>query len=921
MEFPSLTDYRTVFNALPGASALLLPNSPEYTIIASTEEFAAFGGTTREQMVGSSLFTHFPDNPDAPNVSDIIRESLVTCIRSGRKNELPLQRYDIANHDGSFSEKYWTVIHSPILDEKGEISFIIHTAIDLTDRMNSDLKDKKIKKLEPANKLFMQSSVAIHLFIGPDLIVELANDPTLKLWARDASIIGKPLREVLPELEKQHYIGIIDNVRLTGIPYHAHEERVDLIRNGKEESGYFNFVLQPYYEDAKSMPVGVLAMVNEVTDIIKNRKALAEKERSLELAAEIGDLGVFTIDLRSNTVSYSPQVMDWFSVTRLNLPLEELLQRVHPEDYEMVTSTLSRLTKGQRSWRHDIVFRVPHHDTGKMQYLRSIGQVQFEDDDPVTLSGIIQDITISKQSQEALQQSAQRLKSLIDSAPFPIGVYTGREMRIEMVNQAILDVWGRDASVVGRTYSEVLPELIGQGPFEQLDQVYSTGKAFHAINTRVDIEKDGLLSPYYFNYSFTPLFDSLGKVYGVMNTAAEVTDLVVAKQKLEQSERNFRNIILQAPVAMCLLRGPEHRVEISNEFMLKIWGKDIDVVGKPIFEILPDAKGQGLENMLEQVFTTGKAVAMNELPVRLNRFGKDEIVYQNFLYEPYRDGDGGIIGIIATSLDVTQQVIARHKIEDVVKERTRELELANERLKRSNAELEQFAYIASHDLQEPLRKINLFTEGLQETLGDENPKARYHMERIVNSVGRMMNLIRDILEYSQLSRQNEVFVETNLEEEVFADAIADFDVVCEEKNATITCDSLPVIEANPLQMVQLFANLISNSLKYSRADVAPKIHVTGEKISAAEVEKLGLNSRNTYHKIIFRDNGIGFNQEYADKIFNIFQRLHAKNQYGGTGIGLAMCKKIVENHHGYISASAIEGEGAEFTVILPEHQN
>lgn len=903
---------------MPGASGLILPNAPEFTIVASTVEFAAFAGAEMEDFIGGSLFKYFPDNPEAPVVSSDIRASLAKCMATKQKNELAAQRYDIADNAGIFREMYWTVIHTPILDEDQNIVFIIHTAVDNTDRILGAQKDERIKSLEPAHNLFMQSTVAIHIFKGFDMIIEMANKPTLELWQSDASVIGKPLLEVLPELASQKYPEIIRNVLATGQEYVAHEAPVLLHRNGKEEKGYFNFILQPYFEPGASKPSAVIAMVNEVTDIFNDRKALDEKQRSLDLAVEIGDLGVFNIDLRHNTVSYSPQIMEWFGVTQLHLPIAGLLQKVHPDDYDIVNDTLARLAKGHRSWKHDIVFRVPNPKTGKMQHLRSIGQVQVEGGIPVTLSGIIQDITNVIHSKEEIEQSEQRLRSLIESAPFPIGVYVGREMKIVMANQSIVDVWGKGSDIVGRTYREVLPELEGSGIFEKLDQVYTTGEAYHAHNQQVDLFVNGKLQPYFFNYSFTPLFDASGNVYGVMNTAADVTDLNLAKTKIEESERNFRSMILQAPVAICILRGNNHRFSTVNHMMEVLIGRPAtEVEGRPLFEAMPELSNEGLQPILREVIEKGVSYISDEQEFRLLRNGEFDTAYIRYIYEPMTDTSGHVGGVMVVATDVTQQVLARRKIEDIVASRTRELAEANLRLQRSNAELEQFAYIASHDLQEPLRKISLFTQMLEISLGTVNDRARYQMERINNSVSRMTNLIRDILGYSQLSRKNDVFAIIDLGK-VLAEAVADFDLILQEKGGSISHSNLPEIEAIPLQMVQLFNNLVSNSLKYSRPGVPPRISISGSKLTSAEIAAHGLSkSGGGYCKLSFRDNGIGFAQEYADKIFHIFQRLHGKMQYEGTGIGLAMCRKIAENHKGLIYAVGHEGEGAEFVVVLP----
>jgi light-regulated signal transduction histidine kinase (bacteriophytochrome) len=220
-------------------------------------------------------------------------------------------------------------------------------------------------------------------------------------------------------------------------------------------------------------------------------------------------------------------------------------------------------------------------------------------------------------------------------------------------------------------------------------------------------------------------------------------------------------------------------------------------------------------------------------------------------------------------------------------------------------------------LQEPVRKISTFIKMLENTLGNSiDERSKFYIQRIENSTQRMTSLIRDILGYSQLSKDSEVFSKTNLND-IFHGVLSDFELIIEQKNVMLTIDDMPVIEAIPLQMTQLFGNLISNSIKYSREEVAPVITVSVSLATPDELNKYHLSSASDYYKINFKDNGIGFKQDYAHQIFNIFQRLHSKNEYWGTGIGLAMCKKIVHNHNGDIFAFSNEGEGAHFVVYLP----
>lgn len=263
---------------------------------------------------------------------------------------------------------------------------------------------------------------------------------------------------------------------------------------------------------------------------------------------------------------------------------------------------------------------------------------------------------------EDLAESEYKTRSIIANAPFPIGVYTGREMRIVEANQAIMDVWGKGNNILGKRYADVLPELKGQKIFDKLDDVFTTGVPYHARHQRVDLMVSGQIKTFYFNYSFTPLKDRSGNVYGVINTAADVTDVILAKQQVEQSEKTLYSMIRQAPVAMCIMMGPDQVVKVANKRMFELWGKpEAEILHKPIFEGLPEAKGQGLEQWIDHVYRTGKSYQAFEQPVKLLRNGKLETVYQNFVYEPYRDSNGEIIGVIAIANDVTAQVKAKEQ--------------------------------------------------------------------------------------------------------------------------------------------------------------------------------------------------------------------------------------------------------------------
>ncbi len=274
---------------------------------------------------------------------------------------------------------------------------------------------------------------------------------------------------------------------------------------------------------------------------------------------------------------------------------------------------------------------------------------------------------------------------------------------------------------------------------------------------------------------------------------------------------------------------------------------------------------------------------------------------------PNKSGDEILIG---TTSDVTDEVLV-----------SLSLEQQNLELEASNKELLAFNYVASHDLQEPLRKIQTFVSRLSDKEYDNlSENGKEFMGRINNSVERMRILIDDLLQYSRTTKLEKVFEETDLNQ-LLENAKSDSQQTIDEKKAIIQNEKLPKIMVIPFQIQQLFANLIGNSLKYSKENVAPKIKISCKRVIAAEEEAIPKNTKEKFYKITFKDNGIGFEQEYSEKIFVLFNRLHNKNEYAGTGIGLAICKKIVENHKGFIVADAKPSVGATFTVYLPEENS
>jgi PAS domain S-box-containing protein len=275
--------------------------------------------------------------------------------------------------------------------------------------------------------------------------------------------------------------------------------------------------------------------------------------------------------------------------------------------------------------------------------------------------------------------------------------------------------------------------------------------------------------------------------------------------------------------------------------------------------------------------------------------------------------EGVSLSIILTDLTnqkETQRQLTKNNIE---------LETANEALEASNHDLQQFASVASHDLQEPLRKIQIFSNLMKLKQPELSPESSRYLDKIIDSSSRMKTLIIDILNYSRLSA-NEVELECIDLNELVKELVNDFELIIEEKGAVVKIEELPCLHVNKGQIRQVFQNIISNALKFSIKGKAPEIWISSKRIREKSFSSME-DKEGGYYMISIRDNGIGFDEKYVNNIFALFERLNAKDKYEGTGIGLAIAKKIIDKHDGLITAKSAEGDGAEFKIVLPIDSN
>jgi PAS domain S-box-containing protein len=461
------------------------------------------------------------------------------------------------------------------------------------------------------------------------------------------------------------------------------------------------------------------------------------------------------------------------------------------------------------------------------------------------------------------------------------------DVRFTYANRALLSLWQRPLEdAVGKNMFEInYPPDLAARLQRQVKQVIETRSPVrdHTPFT----SPAGLTGEY--EYLFVPVLTEDGRVRAVAGTTRDVTERERMARALAASERKLQQIFEQAPVAIIVFRGRDFRIELANSTYEALFqGRDLR--GQLFADVAPDL-GQDVWDAFYRVFDTGEPFAANDwlIPYDQDGDGQIEDHWFNSVLHPLREEDGSVSGMAAVCSEVTVQVRARKELE------------------RANRELEEFAYVSSHDIQEPLRMIGTFTALLLARYVPDDPVAKKYATFIQEGVQRIEKLIRDLLTYSRV-------IHADSAEEIVADlneslrqAIDTLDSRIGDVNAVVTAGLLPKVRGDSGQFAHVFQNLLSNSLKYRSKDRLSTVHISAQRNGEGWV-------------IAVEDNGIGFEQQYAERIFGLFKRLH-KDEYAGTGLGLAICQRIVERYDGRIWAEGRPGAGTTVFFSLPEKRS
>ncbi len=637
------------------------------------------------------------------------------------------------------------------------------------------------------------------------------------------------------------------------------------------------------------------AQLGLVVERMQAARRLLENERKLERAQEIAHLGYWEWNVQSGLLYWSDELYRIYGLEPgEGVSYEKYVSLLHPEDRARVEGIVAEALRTHASF--DFYHRIIRPD-GQERILHGEGEVVSAADGAVLrMFGTGHDVTGARRAEEILRESEERYRLLAENASDMI-VRASPEGVFSYVSPACRTLLGfAPEELVGHSgYDFIHPD-----DFAHIQQVHEDAlEASDVVTAQYRLRMKNGDYVWVETTGRSILDPDTGQVAEIISVTRDISARRAAEERLR---------LLEASVSASLdgitisdVKEPDNPLVYVSPGFERMTGYPVEeVLGRNCRFLQRDDREQSAIAQMRQAIKAGR-----QCRVVLRNYRKDGSLFWNELtLYPLHDRAGSLTHYVGIQRDISER-----------KQAEQELARINAQLEQRNRELQDFAYVASHDLQEPLRKIRAFADLMREDYDDAvDENGRYYLERMQDAAARMSRLITDLLAYSRVTTKARPFDRVDLNE-VAADVLSDLEVQISEVDGRVEVGPLPAIDADPTQMRQLLQNFIANALKFHRPGVRPVVALQASLEDDADGEEARAVCR-----LVIRDNGIGFDEKYLDRIFTPFQRLHSRSTYAGTGMGLAICRRIAERHQGRITARSRPGEGTTFIVTLPVHQ-
>lgn len=520
--------------------------------------------------------------------------------------------------------------------------------------------------LQKLNNIFSQAPVTIRIVRAESYIVEFAYEYCLKIVGKSTDIIGKPLFETFPELITQGIKSIIDKVFETNIPYFGKEFPVDIFKNNISKRHYFNFVYTPLKE-IDGTTTKLMLVSTDVTEQVNYQLKNQESEHlyreliysSPSMMAILKGESMI-IDIANDAILESwGKGRDVF-----NKSLFEVLPETIEQGFDK--SLLNVFKTGIPFFAYEKAAEIVRHGKKEIGFYNFVYQPQRNVNGKIEgVSVIASEVTNQALLHQQIEESEQRFRHLLKNAPFAVCILRGAKFVVELANPKMLEFWGKNAEqVLNKPIFEAIPGMKDQGFEALIMSVFTTGEPFIKPEFPANILRKGILKHLYVQFECQALHEKDGSISGIICLAYDITDLVNTRKKVEAREQLYHELIYSSPSLMSIFKGEDMIIDIANNAILESWGKGVDVIGKSLFEVMPEIVEQGLDKILHDVYRTGVSFHAIEMPINLLRFGNWELKYFTFVYQAHRNLTGEVDGVAVIANEVSTQALINKKIKE-----------------------------------------------------------------------------------------------------------------------------------------------------------------------------------------------------------------------------------------------------------------